>query len=128
MRQGSPMFELLRSLWRHKHSTPKEFVSFDELRVTWHRPDGTTEEVSWDELSAAEIVTTDARPFVCDVYFVLHGNDRRCVVPHEAQGCKGLLERLLKLPGFNNQAVIDAMFCTSNARFSLWQRENAPAS
>jgi YD repeat-containing protein len=106
----------------------KPFVSFDEKLVTSHRPDGTTEEVTWDELSTVEIVTTDTGPFVCDVFFELHGNDRGCVVPQEVEGCKELLERLQKLPGFKNQAVIDAMCCTSNARFTAWQKENASAS
>jgi hypothetical protein len=119
------MFEWLRSLWRSKSLPPKPFVSFDERLVTCRRLDGTTEEVTWDELVAVEILTTDAGPFVCDVFFVLHGDDQGCMVPQEAEGCKELLERLQKLPGFNNQAVIDAMGCTSNARFSAWKKENA---
>ena len=122
------MFEWLRRLCRRNPLPPKAVVSFDDKLVRCHRPDGNTEEVSWDELSAVEILTTDAGPFVCDVFFVLHGDERGCVIAQEAEGCKELLERLQKLPGFNNQAVIDAMCCTSNARFSAWQKESASAS
>ena len=122
------MFDWLRRLWKSNASPAQALVSFDDKLVRCHRPGGTAEQVSWDELTAVEILTTDAGPFVCDVFFVLHGNDRGCVVPQEAEGCNELLERLQKLPGFNNQAVIDAMCCTSNARFPAWQKENASAT
>jgi hypothetical protein len=121
------MFKWLRLLWS-KPTTPKAFVvSFDEQGVNCRRPDGTTEEVTWEELAAIEIVTTDTGPFVCDVFFVLHGNQRGCAVPQEAEGCKELVERIQKLPAFNNRAVIDAMGCTSNARFSVWERKKSGA-
>src|SRR5271166_3054502 len=98
------MFKWLRRLWRSNASPPKAFqpdadvsarpparVSFDDKLVRCQRAGGTTEEVSWDELAAVEILTTDVGPFVCDVFFVLHGNERGCVVPQEAEGCKELL-------------------------------------
>jgi hypothetical protein len=118
------VFEWLRVLWGSS-SRKEASVAFDERGVTCHRPDGTNEEITWDELTAVEIVTTDAGPFVEDVFWVLHGSERGCVVPQEADCFKQLLERLQKLPGFNNQAVIDAMCCTSNARFPAWQRAGA---
>src|SRR5581483_6670864 len=98
------MFGWLRRLWRSNATPPKAFVSFDDKLVYYHRPDGAKEEVSWSELAAVEILTTDAGPFLCDVFFVLHGNERGCVVPQEAEGCNELLERLQQLPGFDNQA------------------------
>jgi hypothetical protein len=117
------MFKWLRSLWMSAGSPSKPFVSFDDIAVTWHRPDNTVEEVTWDELTAMEIVTTDEGPFVCDVFFLLHGDQRGCAIPQDAEGAEELLKRLQKLPGFNNQAVIDAMCCTSNARIPVWQRD-----
>jgi hypothetical protein len=122
------MIEPLRQPQRTNTPTQIMLVTFDDKLVRCHHPNGTKEEVSWDELSAVEIFTTDAGPFVCDVFFVLHGNARACVVPQEAEGCKELLERLQRLPGFNNQAVIDAMCCTSNARFQAWQKVSASES
>jgi hypothetical protein len=109
------------------NAMPREdsVVAIDERGVTCRRPDGKKEEVTWDELTSVEIVTTDGGPFVEDVFWVLHGADRGCVVPQEAEGCKELLERLQKLPGFNNQAVINAMGCTSNAHLLAWQREGS---
>jgi hypothetical protein len=122
------MFQWLRSLWRRKPKTPKATVSFDERLVTCRRPNGVTEELTWDELVLVEIVTTDEGPFVDDIFYCLYGEQRGCVVPSEAEGCSELVERLTKLPGFNHQAVIDAMCCASNARFPAWQRDPASAS
>jgi hypothetical protein len=88
------MFERLQSLLRSNSPPMKPHVSFDENLVTSYRADRTTEQVSWEELAAVEIVTTDAGPFVCDVFLVLHGKGRGCDVELEAEGCKELLERL----------------------------------
>ena len=117
------MFGWLGALGLKLFPRRKAVVAFDERGVTCNRPDGTMEEVTWEELECVEIVTTDTGPFVEDVYWVLHGLERGCVVPDEAEGCKELLERLQRLPGFNNHAVMDAMSCTSNARFLVWERE-----
>lgn len=105
----------------------KPSVTFDEDLVTSHRENGSIEMVAWKELTAVDIVTTDAGPYECDVYFVLHGHGRGCVVAHEAAGCTELLEQLQKLPGFDNQAVIEAMGCATNARFQIWCKDNAEA-
>jgi hypothetical protein len=68
-------------------------------------------------------VTTDHGPFVDDVFWLLIGEDGKgCAVPSEAEGMKALLERLQRLPGFDNEAVIAAMGSTSNARFRVWKR------
>src|SRR6516164_7669830 len=109
------MFGWLRRLWKGSAARKKAVVTFDQRGVKCLRPTGLTEEVSWDELTDVEIVTTDAGPFIEDVFWVLHGADRGCSVPQKADGCKELLERLQKLLGFNNEAVINAMCCTSNS-------------
>jgi hypothetical protein len=116
------MFAWLRSLFRASATSEKDVVTFDGRGVTFRRPDGKTDEVTWNELVAVEIVTTDEGPFLEDVYWVLHGADRRCVVPQGAEGEKELFERLRTLQGFNHQAVTDAMCCTSNAHFAVWRR------
>ncbi len=102
--------------------THKAEVVFDELGVTSCWPDGTAQDIRWDELTAVDLVTTDVGPFLDDVFWVLRGEDRECVVPNGVEGCQELMQRLQELPGFNSQAVIDAMCCTSNARFFAWQQ------
>jgi hypothetical protein len=90
-------------------------VEFDEEGVTCTRPNGSTEHVPWSELRAVIIQTTGNGPFVDDLFWMLVGRKSGCMVPSEAQGCDRLLERLQRLPNFDNKAVILA----SQAVFSL---------
>ena len=86
---------------------------------------GEQQSVRWDELEEVAIVTTDCGPFLDDVFWMLCGKNRGCVVPSESLGTNELIERLQKLPGFDNHAVIQAMGSTDNARFVCWTR-NTP--
>jgi hypothetical protein len=90
---------------------------------TW--PDGKREAVGWEDLSAVEVVTTAAGPFVGGACWVLRGSRGSCRVPHEADGRNALLERLQQLPGFDDSAVTSAMSSTASACFSCWQRGQA---
>ncbi len=86
--------------------------------------DGVVERVRWDDLEEVGILTTDEGPQCEDVYWLLLGADGKsgCVVPQSIKGMNELLDRLQKLPGFNNQSVIEAMGSTSNAKFICWKR------
>lgn len=97
-------------------------VAFDDERVTRTLPDGRTESVRWDDLTAVVVETTDQGPFVDDVVWILAGTDSGCLVPSETPGMGALLERLARLPGFDNEAVIAAMGSTENAVFPCWRR------
>jgi tellurite resistance protein len=61
------------------------------------------------------------------VFWVLVADGSGCVVPSEAEGTDQLLKRLQELPGFDNQAVIQAMASTDNREFLCWKRQE-PAS
>ena len=99
-------------------------VTIDEQRIVCHRPNGKDESVSWDNLDAVMIETNDTGPLGTDVWWILFGRDGAsgCVIPQGATGETELLERLQKLPGFNNQQLIEAMTCMNNKRFLCWRR------
>lgn len=102
---------------------PETRYELDAEAVRRFLIDGTVEEVRFAELVAAEVRTTSEGPFAEDVFFVLHGPEGTgCVVPQSAPICDALLARLQALPGFDNQAVIDAMTCTEDQVFRLWTR------
>ena len=106
----------------------KERVAFDDQGVTRTFVDGRTESVRWDDLQMVLIVTTDEGPWSDDVFWMLVSADGKsgCAVPQGVEGSSELLERLQQLPGFDNEAVIQAMGSTENANFVCWRRD-APA-
>lgn len=101
---------------------PKARVAFDAERVTRSLANGRVETVRWEDLERVEILTTDEGPLADDIIWLLIGKEGGCAVPSETDGMDALLARLQRLPGFDNEAVIRAMGCTSHARFVCWKR------
>jgi hypothetical protein len=102
-------------------------VRVSDAEVVCERPEGKVEGVAWVDLQKVEVVTTADGPFSPDVFWVLHGSDGGCVVPQGATGDSQLLERLQALPGFDNQAFIEAMSSTSDRRHLCWQKQHGNA-
>jgi len=117
------LFDIL--LGRKKQSKTRDYVSYTDEAVTRTRSDGVQESVRWDELEEVGILTTDEGPFGQDVFLCLISMDKRsgCLVPQLCQGFGGLLERLQKLPDFDNEAFVKAMGSTSIANFLCWKRK-----
>lgn len=122
---------LLRKLRRGELAKPRlcpecrYFVQLTDVGVSCIHPDGLVERVAWDDLRRVEILTTDQGPFVPDVFWVLHGTESGCLIPQGATGEEELLRRLQGLPGFRNEAVIEAVPSTANRRFLCWERGRA---
>jgi hypothetical protein len=110
-----------------KRLTTAEVVEFDDSSVTRRVGDGRIESVRWDDLVEVAIVTTDQGPLTEDVFWLLigRGEDTGCAISQGAKGADKLLRKLQELPGFNNDAVIEAMTSTSNNRFTYWQKDDA---
>jgi hypothetical protein len=109
---------------RARLDSQNETVEFDDTAVRRRMANGTVESITWDELAAIDIMTTDQGPYTDDVFWLLMTRDqsRGCAVPGGAGGFTDLLPRLQALPGFDNAAVINAMGSTGNARFVVWRR------
>ncbi len=116
------LLDWLKEARRKISEHPKVLVAFDDERVTCDWPDGDSRVVTWDDLSAVVIHTTDTGPFAEDVFLVLDAADGGCIIPQEAEGFPELIERLQQLTGFDNEALISAMTCTDNATFPCWRR------
>lgn len=77
------------------------------------------QKLAWQELRRVKVLTTDEGPFGTDFYFVLEGEgDKKLVIGQDEAGA--LLGRLQELPGFNNEAFIDACGSTATAEFLCW--------
>ena len=101
-----------------------ETVAFDDIKVTCAKHDGEQTTLHWSDLVEVSIFTSDGGPFMDDVLWVLSGETSVCLIPSEAEGANKLLAHLQKLPGFNNEAVIQAMGSTANAVFVCWSKSN----
>jgi len=103
----------------------KFIVRIENNEVINERPEGKTERVSLAELKAVIIETNDTGPWGTDVWWILVGTDTAgCVFPGGATGEKEILEAMQKLPGFDNEAFIQAMTSTSNQRFLCWKSDS----
>lgn len=108
------------------HPEAQTVISFDEEHVRVTRPDGEMQSVRWADLTMVGIRTTDEGPFVADVFWGLRGADKApaVVYPQGATGESDLLEAMQKrLAGFDNRKLIEAMGCTGNAFFLIWERK-----
>jgi hypothetical protein len=98
-------------------------VTWNEEAVTRPLPGGEEQKLAWSALKRVKILTTDTGPLTTDFYFVLEGGDgKSLVVPQEEAGA--LLERLQRLPGFDNEAFILATASSENAEFLCWEQED----
>ncbi len=90
-------------------------VHWTQEQVIRPLPGADPQTLAWSELQQVKILTTEV-----DFYFLLEGGGKSLVIAQEEQ--TGLLERLQELPGFDNDAFIQATMSTSNAEFLCWKR------
>lgn len=101
-------------------------VHTDDTGLSAGYPDGSKQEISWSEVACIAVETNDSGPWGADVWWLLEGETKRCAYPGGATGEQEALSEFPKhFPGFSDAAVIEAMGCTSNARFVCWERKNA---
>ncbi len=92
----------------------------DDSGVCRWRDDAIIEAVRWDELATVAILTTSFGPAIDDVFWLLGGSGGAGVVVPSEQVPEGLMQRLQELPGFDNEALINAMTCTEDRVFPCW--------
>jgi hypothetical protein len=104
-------------------------LRLDESGISASYPDGAVQAISWPEVDCVAIETNDTGPWGADVWWLLEGGNKRCAYPQGARGDpEALAEYQKRFPGFSDATVIEAMGCTSNARFVCWERKRALAS
>ena len=110
---------------RRKRSAPgpgpgPATVEVDDEGVTFHRGQ-TTEAVRWSDLTGVDVMTTSDGPVAGDVFLVLHGaSGEGAVIPQELVP-EALQERVMALPGFDYEAMIEAMGSTADKTFTCWR-------
>lgn len=84
----------------------------------WDDFDG---QVRYADVRRITIVTTDQGPFLPDFFWVFETAGHRYFVEQEDPLSQLLLVHLQKLPGFDNEAVIQASSSMHNAEFLVWE-------
>jgi len=103
-------------------ATPPAVVEIEGETIRCRRPNGFEETIRFDQIEAVLLETTAAGPFASDLFWILAGKARGCVVPNDAEGTAALLRRLQEFPDFDNGVVIEAMGCAEPKRFLCWRR------
>jgi hypothetical protein len=83
--------------------------------------------VSFRDLVQVRLKTTDHGPMFEDVFWVLvamqpDGRSVSAVIPAEFDVTNELRDRLMDLPGFNHEAMLDAFVCVENREIVCWVR------
>lgn len=116
----------LRKLLRLENPAPPRVILSDN--VIHFSADGTTPVgMAIGDLAAVVIETNDSGPWGDDVVWHLLGRAAGITlsIPQSAENFSPLLERLQSLPGFDNEAVIEAMGSTALNAFLCWEEDEA---
>lgn len=108
--------------WRRRAggSAGDASVALDEQVISVLAPGAPPRSVPWSQLVEVGVLTTEDGPLADDVFLVLRGADGSgCVVPNSI--AMELVGRLVRLPGFDHQAFIQAMSSTGKASFVCWK-------
>jgi hypothetical protein len=98
-------------------------VGYDSERIWVKHPNQEEESILWDDLIGVAIKTTDEGPYNPDVFWILGTKDKTLIYPGGATGESEMIERLQKLPNFDNEAVISAMGSVHNNTFICWENK-----
>lgn len=101
-------------------------VTCDHTSITVHQADGRSGSLNWDDIGSVTVAIT-ANEMSDDVFWLLLSRDRArfLAVPLCAVGERELLLAMqIRLRGFDNDAVIEAMTSTATEHYVVWE---APA-
>lgn len=109
----------------------KFVIEVTAKEIVHHRPNGSTLRIALDDLTQIIIETNDFGPYAPDVWWFFIGStpENRLVFPMGATGEQAVLDFAQKLPGFDNDAFIQAMKSVEKRRFLCWERpEGSPSA
>lgn len=113
---------LRRVLGREKPPPPRVILSDDLIQF---ENGAAPASLAFSDLAAIVIETNDSGPWGDDVIWHLLGRaEGSCLsIPQSAEGFVPLLERLQRLPGFDNKEVIAAMGSSTLDAFLCWEAD-----
>lgn len=101
-------------------------VSFDNQIICVRHPDGELQNIKWASLHAVMIRITDKGPHSPNVFWELYTNNEKpfAIFPSGATGEPELLQAMQdRLPGFNNEQMINALASAKHRIFKVWVKQ-----
>jgi hypothetical protein len=98
-------------------------ASFDGSVVAVRDPEGGVRQLPISDLRGVIIETNDSGPWGADLWWLLFGPDDRISIafPSGATDEQIVVDRLMALPGFDFEAMTNAMSSTDVAVFPVWR-------
>jgi len=126
------MFKAFKDWLERRKQERLESVQFEKrIIVRWNDQSisatyesGEIQSIDWADIRCIAIETNDTGPWGADLWWLLEGDSHKCIYPGGATGdIEALTEFQSRFTGFDDQMVINANGCTSNARFVCWQHD-----
>jgi hypothetical protein len=97
----------------------------DEFGVHRELADGRIEEIDWGEVREVSVLVTNKGPHAdSGGVIVLWGDlERGCLVPIDRSVDSGLIEALPRLPGFDSQALVEALALPPVSQTVVWTKD-----
>jgi hypothetical protein len=112
---------------RQQASKPEPWglhVLYDADLITLKVPGAPDAVIAWDDLHSVSIVSGDAAADPPDLYWLLHGTERRrpLLIRMGLPGEHDLVHAMqVRLDGFDNMAVVEAMSAKGPVGFKIWE-------
>lgn len=103
-------------------SAPRPSIHIDESVISRARPDGSHDQIAWDDLREVMIQTTDAGLALSERKWVLTAATGGFTLPSGFPGEKDFVEKLRATPGFDPEAYNAALISTFDGKFLCWRR------
>src|SRR5947209_3613020 len=118
-------------LWPKRSRESQESIFRDraaDLEISVAHPGVLAQVVRLSDLSGVATETNDSGPLGIDCWWLLVGVNDKLVVacPQGAHGDKAAVDRLMKLPGFDFDAMIAAMASVETDVYPVWRRGRTP--
>ncbi len=115
--------------WFTKKARPllpesKWVIAVEDDRISVCDEAGKATSVAKCDLSGVAIETNDSGPWGADLWWLLfdHSGQLACAFPQGATGEEAAINYLSALPSFKHAEMFNAMSCTGNAVFQVWER------
>jgi len=98
-------------------------VSIKNENIFLTEPNGNKSECAFEDIDKVLIVTTDDGPIYPDVFWTIVSKEKTLFIPQGAIGENKLADKIMDLPGFDNEKFIESMRSVEDMEFVCWTKD-----